>query len=354
MVMQKRFYRGAMSAVTFISLLTACGGAEGGSGGAVTVPSGSSPTPTPSATPTPTPTPSSATVPTPAPTPTNWGEGVLALYDEPADVTTCTPGKLKASVKADFLARLNAIRSLHGLSPVVYANDDEEEVVQAALIMASNGQLSHTPPTNWRCYNAIGAAGAASSNLVGGTVSPYLDWSSEDDFLGMWLTELAGSNIGHRRWILDPFLGRTAYSRVSQEGADGIRTDAAAMKVFTFSTAEPIPANVPDFVAYPYGNYPARYVDKLGYLSFSAIASKTNRGGNGAVNFSNATVTMTTQIGTNVQITNKTADNINYGVPNSLQWRATGLISGATYTVKISGIAGAPQSEYTYSFRIVD
>jgi uncharacterized protein YkwD len=336
-------------------MLAACGGADGASSGAVTVSEGATPTPTPTPTPTATPTPSPTPTPTPAATPASWAESAAALYDEAPDVTTCNAGVLKESVKADVLDRLNAIRALHGLSPVAYSSDDDAQSAQSALIMAANGELSHTPPTGWRCYSAPGATGASSSNLVGGTVSRYLDWSSEDDFLGMWMTELGGSNLGHRRWMLDPFLTATSYGRVSQEGSDGIRTDAASLKVFGFAGSFPAPDTVPDFVAYPQGDYPARYVDTSGYLSFSVIANKASRNGNGNVDFSKANITMTSSTASDaVTVSNISWDNVGYGIANNLQWRASSLRAGVTYTVRITGVSGAPQSDYSYSFRIVN
>ncbi len=328
-----------------LALLGGCGGdSPAGSGGGVII------APTPSPTPAPTPSPSPTPSPTPTP-PASWAAGAAALYDVPPDLAACRAGTLKEAVRQDFLDRLNALRALHGLAPVTYSSAENEQVDRASLMMAANRALSHTPPTNWLCYSATGAQGAASGNLIGGWGNG-LPWSSEDDNLAGWMTERYSASIGHRRWILDPFLGQIAYGRVAQQGTDGARSDAATLKVFDFATPSPAPASVPPFVAYPQGDYPARYFGPGDILSFSAVVSSASRSANAAVNFSNATVRVSDASG-DLAVTEKSADNIGYGLPNNLQWSVAGLRPNVAYTVRITGVTGAPTGSYQYSFRIV-
>ena len=69
---------------------------------------------------------------------------------------------------ADFrraALRASAFVALGGVSPA----DAIEAAAQAsALMQAANDSLSHTPPTSWKCYTALGATGSATSNLYGG------------------------------------------------------------------------------------------------------------------------------------------------------------------------------------------
>ena len=51
-------------------------------------------------------------------------------------------------------------------------------------------------------------------------------------------------------------------------------------------------------------------------------------------------------------VSDVSSDNDGFGVANSVQWHVAGLQAGVTYTVTISGVTGAPQSSYTYTFRI--
>ena len=341
------------AATALLIALAGCGGGGGDTstaGTPVAVVTTPTATPTPSATPTPTPTP--APTPTPTPAPTSWAAAAGALYDVAPDAATCRAGTLKASVKADFLARLNAIRALHQLPAVTYSDTEDAQEADSSLMMAVNKQLSHTPPTSWTCYSASGATAAGSSNLIGGWGNG-LGFDSEDDYLGLWLTEGGSASIGHRRWILNPFLGKTSYGRVTLVLPDGSRASAASMRVFNFTGGIAAPASVPGYVAYPSGDYPARYFSLASYLSFSVIAGTTSTfGANANVRFTNATITVTGPSGT-LAVTDVSSDNEGYGVANNIQWRVTGLQAGVRYTVRIAGVTGAPQSEYSYTFRVV-
>lgn len=345
-------------------LLTGCGGGgdSGGStaGAAVTVTP--APAPSPSPTPTPTPTPTTAT-PSPAASPssaaaaTSWST-VANLYVAAPDVPNCVAGSIKQAVKDDIQARLNYIRGLHGLAAVTYSTADDAQVQQSSLMQAANGQLNHTPPKTWKCWTQTGYDGSSTSNLYGGVISPYLVYSTEDDFLGGWLDEInniVADNVGHRRWLLNPFMGKIAYGRVAQVLADGSRTDAGTLKVFDFAGGVTRPATIPDFVAYPQGDYPARYFKTNALLSFSAVPDKTTIfGNNGRVNFAAATITVTAANGTSLAVSNVSYDNEGYGVANNIQWKVAGLTANTVYTVKISGVTGGgAAASYSYTFRIV-
>ncbi|WP_298668874.1 CAP domain-containing protein [uncultured Sphingomonas sp.] len=327
----------SLAALAVAILVTGCGGSDGGgSAGSGIAPPIATPSPTPTATPT---------------ASNSWAGLAAALYDVPPNVSACTSGTLKASVKQDFLNRLNGIRALHNLPAVTYSDDEDGQEADSSLMMVLAKQLSHEPDTNWRCYSASGASGAGSSNLVGGW-GTSLPFHSEDDYLGLWLTEGGSADIGHRRWILSPFLGKTSYGRVAVVLPDGTRASAASMRVFKFKSDPPVPGGVPPFVAYPYGDYPQRYFGLSNYLSFTAIADPTSSWANQSVSFASATITVTGPSGP-MTVTDIAIDNQGYGVPNSLQWRVTGLQAGVSYTVRINGVSGAPQSSYSYSFRVI-
>lgn len=333
--------------------LAGCGGGDD-SGGSAAVPVVSAPAPTPTATPapSPTPTPTPTPSPTPTPAPTTWAGAAAALYDVQPDAATCRPGTLKASVKADFLAKLNAIRALHQLPAVTYSEAEDAQEADSSLMMAVNKQLSHTPPTSWTCYTASGATAAGASNLIGGW-GTGLGFDSEDSYLGLWLTEGGSASIGHRRWILNPFLGKTSYGRVAVVLPDGSRASAASMRVFNFAGGVTAPAGLPAYVAYPSGDYPARYFTLSSYLSFSVVAGTTSTfGANANVRYDRATITVTGPGGA-LAVSDVTSDNEGYGLANNVQWRVAGLQAGVTYTVTITGITGAPRTDYSYTFRVV-
>ena len=364
-----RFDRRWVGAALLPLLLTGCGGGDGGSGSGTT-PVVVAPAPTPAPSPSPSASASPAPSPSPSPTgttlapfpaapaaPASWAAGVAALYVTAPDVPNCRTGTLAASVKADVLARLNALRAIHRLPAVTYSDADDDQAAQAALLMAANGKLDHFPTAGWTCYSEAGRMGAGSSNLYGGLIAPNLAFYSEDAYLAGWMIEtsnIVANNVGHRRWMLDPFLGKISYGRVAQLLADGRRTDASTLKVFDFTGGVPAPGALPAFVAYPQGDYPARYFDPAALLSFSVIADATQRGGaNASVNFSAATVTVKAGA-TALAVSNISFDNVGYGLPNNIQFNVAGLQNNVTYEVTIANVTvrGVAQS-YTYTFRTV-
>lgn len=341
-------------------MLASCGGGDGSSATpTVTVVPGATATPAPTPTPSPTPSPT----PTPTPTssaaiPTEWAAGIAASYSVQPDVANCKAGTLGANVRAEALATINTIRALHKLPAVSYSDADQAEAMESALMMAANGQLSHTPPTSWKCYSASGSAGAGSSNLYGSVPSPYLSLTPTDTIFAGWMTEIrniVADNVGHRRWILSPFLTSIAYGRVAGSNG-GNRTDATSLKVFGQTNAPAVnAAALPAYVAYPQGDYPARYFDTAALLSFSAIIDPNRSGNNSVVDYAAATVRVVAQNGADLSVSAISFDTLGYGVPNNIQWKVAGLARNVSYTVTIDNVRvrGVARS-YSYGFRIVD
>jgi uncharacterized protein YkwD len=335
------------------SLTVACSSGDsspgGGGGGFVT------PTPSPTAAPTPghgpTPAPSSSEPPNGA----EFFSSIATLYGVQPDISTCRAGTLRPEVGARVLAVLNNIRAYHRLPPVAYANGDEANVMQSALLQAANGALSHTPPSGWNCFTTAGATASAQSNLHIGLGSG-LAYTRNDDILIGWLTDvdnLVIDSVGHRRWLLYPFLSTVAYGRVAGRYQLSNRADAAALKVI--NTAQASPAGLPDFVAYPYEDYPARYYANGALFSFGVIANKASAfGANAAINYSQATVQVRERGGGTLTVSRIAYDNEGFGLPNNLQWSVAGLRTGTTYDVTIDrvNVAGTLRT-YSYFFRLV-
>ena len=327
-----------------LAALAACSGG-GGSGGSGNPPPIATPAPTPTATASPTPTPA----PTASPTPigNDFFSRAAALYSAQPDIAACQAGTLHPAVTASVVNSLNTIRALHRLPPVSYSAADEASAQQAALIMAA---------TNWTCYSALGSAGAGSSNLYGGYGSG-LSLLSEEQVLAGWMTDvnnLVIDSVGHRRWLIDPFLGSVAYGRVAGRSPTSTRADAAALKVFNLAGPAGPTGTLPDIVAYPYEEYPARFFDTNALLSFSVISNKTSKFGNTNVNFSGATISVRVRGGAALTVSKVAFDNDGYGLPNNLQFAVAGLTANTIYDVAINNVvvAGTPRN-YAYYFRIV-
>lgn len=349
------FMTRSLALLPLVALLSACGG--GGASGSSTVPVVTTGTATPTPAPSPTATPAPAPSPSPTPTATGFTAQAAALYAVQPSIAACQPGQLSTATTNTVLNELNAIRALHRLPPVTYSPTDEAAAQAAALLQAANDALSHTPPTTWKCYTALGATGSSTSNLYGG-FGNGLTLLSEDEVLAGWLTEtnnLVADSVGHRRWLLYPFLGSVAYGRVAGASPTQTRGDAAALKVFSNTGSGVANGTLPPYVAYPYQDYPARYFSTSSLLSFGVIASASaNSSANAQVNFANARVTVTQRGGGALTVSKQSYDNQGYGLPNNLQFAVAGLQAGVYYDVTISGVVvgGATQS-YSYYFRIV-
>lgn len=338
-------------------VIAACSGGGSGGGGTVV-------TPTPTATPAPDPGPSPAPTPAPNPTPTPSSEpatgsdfftSIAQLYITQPDIAACQAGQLKPEVGARVLALLNDIRAHHALPPVTYAAAEEAGVMQSSLMMAANGALSHTPPTSWNCYTAAGATAAGQSNIYLGS-GGGLRYSQDGDIVIGWLTDvnnLVIDSVGHRRWLLYPFLSTISYGRVAGRYQTSNRADGASIKVI--NSSQNVSATLPDFVAYPYQDYPARYFNTSALLSFGVIANKTsNFGTNATVNFSGAAISVRVRGGAAMTVSKIAFDNDGFGLPNNLQFAVAGLAPNTIYDVTINNVivAGAARN-YSYFFRIV-
>lgn len=341
----------SIAPLLLLALASGCGGGGSQSSGTVTSPTVvATPTPAPSPSPTPTPV---ATTAEPA-TGADFTTSVAQLYAAQPNIAGCQAGQLKQAVRDRVLAVLNDIRARHGLPAVTYALSDEAASMQSALMMAANGQLSHTPPTDWKCYTGAGATAAGQSNIYLGFGSG-LRYSQDADIMVGYLTEidnLVANNIGHRRWLLYPFLSSIAYGRVAGTEATRGRADGSSIKVI--NTTQNTTGPLPDFVAYPYQDYPTRYYATGALLSFSVIADKTrNFGANAQVRFANASIAVRARDGAALTVGNIAYDNDGYGLSNSLQWSVAGLAANTTYDVTISNVvvAGTPKT-YSYYFRL--
>jgi len=273
------------------------------------------------------------------------------LYISEPDVARCEAGTLRREARAGFVEALNAERARHHLGPVDYDTAFDEAVTAAALIMAANAGLTHEPPPSWRCWTASGASGAGSSNLLLNVASGDAAPADDAGLVAQWIIEGGSDGLGHRRWILDPFLTRTALGRVTQILPDGSRIDAAVMKVFDFSDSDPTPTQLPEFIAWPQGDYPRRLFSPAARLSFTVVTGVPGSDAAAGVDFSRANVAVSSD-GTPLHVSALEADNEDYGVANCLSWRVAGLQSGRRYVVMISGVEGAPRSRYVYDFTI--
>ena len=278
-----------------------------------------------------------------------------ALYIETPNIPDCATGRLRDSEKKDILDVLNDIRQLHGLSPVSYNDNAEPQVMQAALMFAANGQIAHSPPPDWRCYSTAGAKAASQSLISGGVKAPNIVFHTPVQDIIEWLTDTNASiknNIDHRRWLLDPFLKKVAYGRVSGMLDSRNQSVGSALLVVQPSNMHDATSHQ-EIIAYPYHDYPTHYYAQGTPLSFSLLIDNIHKQGNAAVDFSQAQISISADDGTQPKARKLAFDNRGNGLPNSLQFCLGRIKPSVRYTVDVQDVRiNGLQKSYRYWFRI--
>jgi uncharacterized protein YkwD len=236
---------------------------------------------------------------------------------------SCNAGNISALAQTNTLNRINYFRKLVGLGNVTFDAALQSRCQQAALMMAANNALNHTPPLSWLCYTSEGAAAAGNSNLALGAHSASA--------ITLYINDYGLTSVGHRRWIL--------YSRASVFG-HGSAMKSDALQVFNTTTG---PVNTKNIAFPSAGFFPAPLVPSL--WSF----------GKHNANFTGATVSMTGPSGASVPVTVAAIQN-GYG-DNTIVWTPSGIVTNSSYdvdyTIQIGNVIvdGTPQT-YTYTVTI--
>jgi hypothetical protein len=155
------------------------------------------------------------------------------------------PGK-GAGMQDIYLARMRQYRYLCGVPFETLAFDARQaELAQAAAdICARLGKLTHNPERPAGMNDAeyqLGKDGAGQSNLFSGRTEPA-------GCVDGWMDDSDPSNIdrvGHRRWILNPTMGTSAFGTVGKYAAmyafDGSNKTIPEWDVVTYPTRGVMP-----------------------------------------------------------------------------------------------------------------
>lgn len=158
-------------------------------------------------------------------------------------------GKPSKTNLQEGLNALNAMRYIAGLDANVTLDETYNELAQAAaLVNCINGQLSHYPSQPKGMDAALydkGCKGARSSNLYSmrsNIASAHVGYMDDSDPTNI-------DRVGHRRWILNPAMGKTGTGYV--EGF-------SATYAFDKSNIDAAQSNV----VWPAQNMPLEYFDE--------------------------------------------------------------------------------------------
>jgi uncharacterized protein YkwD len=160
------------------------------------------------------------------------------------DIGTCNAGDTSSAYKAAIVRRINWFRAMAGVPAAIQLDPGfNAKAQQAAMLMSANRQLSHSPPSNWACFNAAGFEAAGKSNLSLGN-------AGGDAVTDGYMRDPGASNnlVGHRRWLLYPqtqFMGSG-----DVVGASGFMS-SNALWVMDSNVFSGRPSVRDDFVAWP-------------------------------------------------------------------------------------------------------
>ncbi len=176
----------------------------------------------------------------------------ITFEETPVLTAPYDPGKLSEATLQSAVTILNRMRYIAGLSYDVTLDETYSGQVQAGcLVDAVNKELTHTPAQPEGMSDELyklGYTGTTHSNLGWG----YTTLGS--DIVSGWLYDGTSSNIatlGHRRWVLNPPMGKTGFGYVSsysgmyafdESGSgkeDGVVWPAQVMPMEYFGTSYP-------------------------------------------------------------------------------------------------------------------
>lgn len=142
----------------------------------------------------------------------NTSDDTITYAVEPSTKTPYSAGRLSDATQQSALKMLNQMRYIAGIDANVTLDAKYCEEAQAAtLVNAINGELSHYPEQpagmDYPLYK-LGLEGASSCNLGLGHGSLH------SAIIHGWMNDGDSKNIdriGHRRWILNPNMGKTGF-----------------------------------------------------------------------------------------------------------------------------------------------
>jgi hypothetical protein len=122
--------------------------------------------------------------------------------DWTGDVVTGVAGTLSDTYLGATLQRINYYRAMSGVgSAQVFGASEDDMCQQAALMMAAEGNISHTPPPSWTFYTPAAAQACAESNI-------RLDSAGDEGpgAVDRFMEDAESNNyyVGHRRWVIYP------------------------------------------------------------------------------------------------------------------------------------------------------
>lgn len=281
---------------------------------------------------------------------------IAQAYVQPANIKNCKPAKMTDTERKKALDEVNEIREKHGLQPVSYNLENDKYTANAALVMVANRTIGHYPSKSLKCYTNEAAIGSKESNLhiTAGSSPALVEENFPKAVIDGLLIDEGVKSLGHRAWLLNPFLRSISFGRAT-DIEDGY-VDGAAVYV------QDVHAQVDtseDYVAYPHGQYQKAWFKHGWYMSFSAFFDKTDLWKNKNVDYSKVKIRITDSQGKSLPVKQIAKQDKHYkgasaGLPNLLQWQVNGTKDHERYQVSIENVlVDGKVRNYRYGFEIM-
>lgn len=162
-------------------------------------------------------------------------------------VPTCSPGTTADVFRYMVALRVNWMRAMAGVPAwITFDETFNQKDQQTALMISANNDVSHTPPSSWKCYTADGAEAAGKSNLAIGIHGPESILRYIEDF------GTGNYAVGHRRWILMP---QTRFMGTGDVPENSAGPAANALWILDGNMGQPRPTTRESYVGWPPPGY---------------------------------------------------------------------------------------------------
>ena len=286
-------------------------------------------------------------------------ENPNTMPDQVFDVTPSVTapysiGQVSSQALQRAVDRLNALRRIAGLPSVTLDASLCENAQYGAVLTAANGGLSHSPskPADMdESFYKQGYSAASSSNLYAGVTLTFAPDGFMDDSDSSNI-----SRVGHRRWQLNPTLGKVGFGYAQSSSGYG---RYVTEKVFDRSGS----GCDYDFIAWPAsGNFPA---NTGGFETNTAWSVTLNPQKYAIPSLSQLTITLVRESdGKSWVLSGNESYNAgagrylnvntgNYGVANCIIFRPDNIDRyEGVYTVTIDGLKSKSGSPAAFSYQV--
>lgn len=303
---------------------------------------------------------------------------IQTLASTGADTRRCIAGEINPQTADMVISTWNFFRSLNGLDAVSVdpASPLSKYIQKAALTQAAQNEygtgrkgLSHYPkPSGFKCADNEANAGSSHSNLAqanGFTPAEQIQWWYQDwsgAGASTMTREAFNDKLGHRAWLMDPFVTESAYGNVNGYNALAVAT-GGNYDDYDGSRLKNPNATTPETMSWPAAGYfPSELLTSISGTNLDSNDVERWSFRVRGADMSNVKVSVT---GPKGAIATRVVKGKMKYAPGSTSGYGTVLFKMSnkdvhapkgtgvnTYTVRVSGVKNASKSSYYYQVKV--